>query len=74
MVVTGDYLQLLLVKRIIFSRFTSGSKMNQLLSFRLLHLFKYAELTEFIRQTNQTFRYVLNSVRLGPVNENTESL
>ena len=48
--------------------------MNQLLSFRLLHLFKYAELTEFIRQNNQTFGYVLNSVRLGPVNENTESL
>ena len=51
--VIDDYLELPPVRRsFIFSRFTSGSKMNQLLSLQLWQLFKYAELTEVATESD----------------------
>ena len=75
LLVIADYLQLPPVwGRLIFSRFTSGSKMNQLLSLQLWHLLKYAELTEVVRQSDQIFVNVLNNTRLGAAHENTAKL
>ena len=50
--IIGDYLELPPVRSFIFSRYTSGSKMNQLLSLQLWQLFKYAELTEVAREND----------------------
>ena len=50
--IIGDYLELPPVRSFIFSRYTSGSKMNQLLSLQLWQLFKYAELTEVARESD----------------------
>ena len=46
--------------------------MNQLLSLQLWYLFKYAELTEVARKSDQT--NVLNNVLLSIEDENTERL
>ena len=43
-----------------FSRYTSGSKMNQLVLLKLWHLLKYAELINVVRQREQMFVNVLN--------------
>ena len=50
--IIGDYLELPPVRSFIFSRYASGSKMNQLLSLQLWQLFKYAELTEVARESD----------------------
>ena len=61
-VVIGDYFQLPPVKgTLVFSRTTSGSKMNLLLILQLWHLFIYAKLTEFVRHCEQAFLNVLES-------------
>ena len=73
--VIGDYLQLLPVRgRLIFSRFASGYKINQLLPLQLWDFFKCAELIEVVRETNQTFSKVLNNLHRGTINENTEKI
>ena len=71
-----NYLQLTPVRgRSIFSWFTGASRMNQLLSLQLWHLYKKnAKLTEIVTQIDQTFTTILNSARLRTVNENTEKL
>ena len=75
MIIISDYLQLPAVRRaFIFSKFASGNKMNQLLSLQLWYLFKYAELTEVARKSDQTFANVLNNVFLSIEDENTERL
>ena len=75
MVLIGDFLQLPPVKgRFIFSQFTNYSKMNQLLSLQLWHLFKYAELTEVVRQKDSEFIKLLNNVRVGKIEEQDENL
>ena len=75
LVVIGDYLQLPPVRGgFLFSKFASGSKMNQLLSLQLWHLFKYAELTQVAIQNDQTFFNVLNNVLLSIEDQNTERL
>ena len=73
--VIGDYLQLLPVRgRLIFSRFTSGYKINQVLPLQLRDFFNYAELIQVVRQSNQTFSKVLNNLHCGTINENTENI
>ena len=75
LVIISDCLQLPPVRRgSIFSKFASGSKMNQLLSLQLWYLFKYAELTEVPRKSDQTFANVLNNVLLSIEDENIERL
>ena len=73
MITIGDFLQLPPVKgRFIFSQ--SSSSMNQLLSLQLWHLFKYAELTEIVRQSDLMFQNLLNNVRIGEIDEQNENL
>ena len=65
----GDYLYLPPVRDgLIFLRFISGNKVNQLSSLKLWHSFKYAALAEAVRQN------VLSSVRFCTFDENTEKL
>ena len=72
---TGDLLQLPPVKgQYIFSQFTNSSKRNQLLSLQLWHLFKYAKLTEVVRQKDSVFINLLNSIPIGEVEEEVENL
>lgn len=75
LVIISDYLQLPPVRKVfIFSKFASENKMNQLLSLQLWYLFKYAELTEVPRKSDQTFANVLNNVLLSIEDENIERL
>ena len=74
-VVISDYLQPSTVRgRFIFSKFTSGSKKNKLLSLQLWHLFKFAELEEVVRQSDRVFVNGLNNVSLDTVVESIERL
>ena len=59
-----DYLQLPPVR----DRFISENKMNQLLSIQLWHSLKYTASTKIARQN------VLNSLRLGTFDKNTEKI
>ena len=71
-VVIGDYLQLSPVRmRFTFSRFTSRNKVNQLLSLQLRNLFKYAELTEVLRQRDEIF--IMQDQTLHMYAENTST-
>ena len=46
--------------------------MNQLLSLQLWYLFEYTELKKVAGKSDQAFVNVLNNVRLGTIDENTE--
>ena len=71
----GDLLQLPPVRgKLIFSRFYDKNSMKHLLHLQLWHLFKYAELTEDLRQNNKLFINVLNKVRVGNIDDDLENL
>ena len=75
LLVTVDYFQLPLVKgRFIFSRFTAGRKMNEILSLQFWHLIQCDELIEVVGQSDLTSFNVLNSVHFGNVDESSEKL
>ena len=54
-------------RRLLLSKFASGSKMNQLLSLQLWYLFEHTELKKVAGKSVN----VLNNVRLGTIDENT---
>ena len=47
---------------------------KQLLGLQSCHLFKYAELTEAVRQNHQLFIKLLNKVWVGKIDDNVEKL
>ena len=49
----------------IFSRFSDKDPMKHLLGLQLWHLFKYAKLTEIVRQNHKLLIDFLNKVRVG---------
>ena len=59
----ADLLQLPPVRgKPIFSQFSDKDKMKHSLSLQLWHLFRYAELTEVVRQKNKLFIDLLNNI------------
>ena len=62
----ADLLQLPPVRgKRIFSQFSEKDSMKHLLGLQLQHLFKYAELTEAIRQNDKLIIELINKVRVG---------
>ena len=48
--------------------------MKNLLGLQFWHLFKYAELTEVIRQSDKLFLDLLTKVRVGNIDDDIEKL
>ena len=69
----ADLLQLPRVRgKLIFSQFSDMDSMEDLLGLRFWHLFKYAELTEVVRQ-HKLFNDLLNKVRVGNIDKDVEN-
>ena len=74
-ITVADLLQLPPVRRkLIFSRFCGKDSMKHLLGLQLWHLFKYAELTEVVRQNDRLFIDLLNKVPAGKIDDDVEKL
>ena len=71
----GDFLQLPpVLGKFLFSPFSDKDSMKHLLGLQLWHLFKYAELTEVVRQNDKVFIDFLNKFRAGNIDANAEKL
>ena len=75
-ITVADLLQLPPVRRkLIFCQFSDKNNMKHLLALQLWHLFKYAELTELVRQNvKKSFIDLLNKVRVGYIDNDIENL
>ena len=66
----ADLLQLPAVRgKLIFSQFSAKDSMEHLLGLKLWNLFKYAELTEVLRQNDKLFIDLLDKVRVGNIDD-----
>ena len=71
----GDFLQLPpVLGKFIFTPFSHKHRRKDLLGLQLWHLFKYAELTEVVRQNDKPFIDMLNKVRVGNADNGMEQL
>ena len=71
----ADFLQLPPVRgKFIFSRFFDNDNTKHLLGLQLWHLFKYAELTEFVsRQNDKLSIDLLNKAPVGHIDDDIEN-
>ena len=60
--------------KLLFSQFSDRDSMKHLLGFQLWHLFKYAALTEVVRQDEELFIELLHKVRVGNIDVDVENL
>ena len=71
----GNFLQLPeVLRKFIFSPFSDKNSMKHLSGLQLWHLFKYAELTEVVRQNDKVFIDFLNKIRTGNIDDDAEKL
>ena len=74
-ITVGDFFHLPpILGKFIFSPFSDKDSFKHLLYLQLCHLFKYAELTEVVRQNDKTFIDMLNKLRVGNVDDDVEQL
>ena len=70
-----DLLQLPPVKgKLKFSQLSDKISMKHLLGLQLWHFFKYAELTEVVRQNDKLFIDLLKKIWVGNINVDVENL
>ena len=73
-VTVADLLQLPPVRgKLIFSYFFDKNSIKNLLGLQLWHLFKYAELTEVVRQKDKLFIDLFDEVRVGNIDMMSKS-
>ena len=71
----ADSLQLPPIRgKLTFSQFSDKESMKYLLGLQLWHLFKYAELTEVVRQNHKLFIDFINKVWVGNINDDVENV
>ena len=70
-----DVLQLPPVRgKLIFSQFSGKDSMKHLLGLQIWNLFRYAQLSEVLRQNDKLFVDLLNKVRVGNIDGDVEKL
>ena len=60
--------------KLIFSQFSDKHSMKHLLGLQLWHLFRYAELTEIVRQNDKLVIDLLNKVWVGNIDDGAKKL
>ena len=74
-IIVADLLQIPPVRgKFMFSPFCDKDSMKHLLGLKLWHIFKYAELTEVVRQNEKLFIDLLNKVWVGNIDDDVEKV
>ena len=61
-------------RKLTFSQFSDKDSMEHLLVLKFWHLFKYAELTEVVKQNDKLFTDLFNKVRIDNIDDDVKNL